>query len=433
MQYGIDASWQRFGRVILAGSPLRLFRVTAAGRRIVERIESGDDVGGSSLVDRLLDAGAVHPRRPVTPGSFSLDDVTVVTPQLGGAVGHHDRITVDDGSQPPLVGATVRLERNQGPAAARNAARPCVTTPLVAFVDADVSTRDPAWLDGLLWHFDDPRVGLVAPRVCGEVGSPLDLGDEPARVRAGTRVSYVPGATLVVRVDAFDAIGGFDEGLRFGEDVDLVWRLDDAGWRCRYDPSVSVWHEPRSTWWSRLRQHAAYGTSAAPLAVRHPRALSPLHVNGWTAVAWTVAAVGHPIAAATIVVGSSAVLIRRLPDVPARASFVLAARGHVLAGQQIASAIRRTWWPIVAVGALVSRRCRWIGVLAVAADVRSAPTDVAYGWGVWTSMWRTRTWAPIVPRLSAWPQRRPPQPGREPSRRHGSRDEHPRAPGGDAR
>ena len=60
MQYGIDASWQRFGRVILAGSPLRLFRVTAAGRRIVERIESGDDVGGSSLVDRLLDAGAVH-------------------------------------------------------------------------------------------------------------------------------------------------------------------------------------------------------------------------------------------------------------------------------------------------------------------------------------------------------------------------------------
>lgn len=432
MRYGIDASWQRFARVILAGSPLRLFRVTAAGRRIVERIESGDDVDRSSLVDRLLDAGAVHPQRPDAPGSFSRDDVTVVTPQFGGMVSDDGRITVDDGSQPPLVGATIRLDRNRGPAAARNAARPSVTTPLVAFVDADVSTPDHAWLDGLLWHFDDPRVGSVAPRVGGEVGSPLDLGDEPARVRAGTRVSYVPGAALVVRVDAFDAVGGFDEGLRFGEDVDFVWRLDDAGWRCRYDPTVSVWHEPRSTWRLRLRQHAAYGTSAAPLAARHPRALSPLRVNGWTAGAWTVAAVGHPVVAATIVVGSSAALIRQLPDVPARASFVLAFRGHLVAGQQIASALRRTWWPIVTLGALVSRRARWIAVLAVAADVRSAPTDVAYGWGVWTSMWRTRTWAPIVPRLSAWPPRRPPQPGRA-QRRRGSRGEHLRAPGGDAR
>jgi cellulose synthase/poly-beta-1,6-N-acetylglucosamine synthase-like glycosyltransferase len=241
--------------------------------------------------------------------------------------------------------------------------------------------------------------------VRGEAHSPLDLGDQPARVRAGTRVSYVPGAALVVRVDALDAIGGFDERLRFGEDVDLVWRLDDAGWHCRYDPAVTVWHEPRPTWRSRLRQHAGYGTSAAPLALRHPRALSPLQVNGWTAATWASGLLGNVPIATLLALGSSAGLVTKLPDVAPRASFGLAVRGHLLAGRQIADATRRVWWPILAVAALLSRRARWWAAAALMADVRRAPTDLAYGWGVWVGMRRLRTLAPIVPRLSAWPPR----------------------------
>ncbi len=202
----------------------------------------------SSLVNRLLDAGAMHPA-PTIRGAYSIGDVTVVTPQLGGPAAAEGRLVVDDGSRPPITGATVRLDQNQGPAAARNAGRERVTTPLIAFVDADVDLLCDvgigSWLDALLPHFDDPLVGLVAPRVAGEAGSPLDLGPDPARIRSGTRVSYVPAAAIVVRVDAFDAVGGFDERLRFGEDVDFVWRLDQAGWRCRYEPASMVWHAPR--------------------------------------------------------------------------------------------------------------------------------------------------------------------------------------------
>jgi mycofactocin glycosyltransferase len=219
VRYRIDASWRRFDTVVLAGSPLRLFRLTPAGVAVAEQIESGHEVDRSTLTDRLSDAGAVHPA-PTTshPHRYTVDDVTVVTPQFGGVAHDDGRITVDDGSVPPIAGAQRRLDVNRGPAAARNAARPLIRTPLVAFLDADVSTPDPHWVTGLLWHFDDPRVALVAPRVGGEASSPLDLGEEPARVRAGTRVSYVPGAALVVRLDAFDAIGGFDEQLRRGAD-----------------------------------------------------------------------------------------------------------------------------------------------------------------------------------------------------------------------
>lgn len=407
MRYRIDPSWQRFGRVVLAGSPLRLFRLTAGGEAVAERIESDDDVPPSTLTSRLLDAGATHPLRDVDhEPQFTRHDVTVVTPQLGGVAHRDGRLTVDDGSDPPLDGCSIRLESNRGPAAARNAARPLVDTALVAFVDADVSTSDPDWSSALLWHFDDPRVGLVAPRVCGEAGSPLDLGDQPARVRAGTHVSYVPGAAVVVRVDALDAVGGFDERLRFGEDVDLVWRLDDAGWSCRYDPSVAVWHEPRHSWRDRLRQHAGYGTSAAPLALRHPNSLSPVHVNGWTVTTWVLALIGRWVPAFVLGAGSSAALVRKLPDVPPRAALRLAVVGHLLAGRQFAAAARRVWWPILLVGAVVSRRIRWWAALALMSDLRAAPTDLAYGWGLWSGMRRLRTWAPIVPRLSAWPQRR---------------------------
>ncbi|HUS43432.1 MAG TPA: glycosyltransferase [Ilumatobacteraceae bacterium] len=408
MRFGVDASWQRFDTMVLAGSPLRFFRLTPGGVRVVERIEAAQEVGASTLTDRLSDAGAVHPVRvDDVPPRFRVDDVTVVTPQLDGVAHDDGRITVDDGSVPPIPGAQLRLEPNQGPASARNAARPLVETPLVAFLDADVSTPNPNWVAELLWHFDDPRVGLVAPRVRGEMLSPLDLGEQPARVRAGTRVSYVPGAALLVRVDAIDAIGGFDELLRFGEDVDLVWRLDQAGWHCRYEPSVSVWHEPRNSWRARMRQHAGYGTSAAPLAMRHPGALSPIHVNGWTAATWSLALLGRVPAAVALGAGSSAALVRKLRDLPPRASLTLAIRGHLLAGRQFADAARRVWWPILAIIAVVSRRGRWWAVVALLSDPRRAPTDLAYGWGVWTGMRRTRTLAPIVPRLSAWPGRQP--------------------------
>jgi mycofactocin system glycosyltransferase len=409
VRYGLDASWQRFGRVVLAGSPLRLFRLTAGGEAVVERIEARGDVDASTLTDRLSDAGAIHPvPTDGGPSRFSIDDVTVVTPQLGGTVHDDGRLTVDDGSSPPLSGAALRFETNRGPAAARNAARSLVDTPLVAFVDDDVTMPDPTWLSGLLWHFDDPEVGLVAPRVRGEVGSPLDLGDQPARVRAGTRVSYVPGAAIVMRVDAFDRIGGFDEQLRFGEDVDLVWRLDEAGWRCRYEPAVAVRHQPRPSWSERLGQHAGYGTSAAPLALRHPRALSPVHVNGWTAATWALALLGQWAPAAVLGAGSSAALVHKLPDVPPRAAIWLAVRGHLLAGGQLASAGRRVWWPLLLAGAVLSRRGRWWLLLAVLGNVRATPTDLAYGWGVWTGMRRLRTWSPLVPRLSTWPgQARP--------------------------
>ena len=241
-------------------------RVLAARGRIIRLAEGGPAALRALLADtatpaqrrlgeRLIDAGFAHPR----PAPKTVD-VTVVIPVKDGPVlpeVDERTIVVDDGSVSPIPGA-VRRESCGGPAAARNTGLEVATTELVAFLDAD-TLPPPDWIERLAGHFDDPRVAAVAPRIraANRRRSPLDMG--PHRI-----VPYVPSAALIVRTPV-----RFDETLRYGEDVDLIWRLLDRGHRVVYDPSVVVLHHEADV----LRRRFRYGTSAAPLAARHPTRL----------------------------------------------------------------------------------------------------------------------------------------------------------------
>jgi mycofactocin system glycosyltransferase len=420
MRYRLDRSVERHGKVVIGGSPLKLFRLTSGGVAVIDRIEQGDAVEPSVLVERLLDAGAIHPVRDAGGAHrFAVADVTVVVP-VHGELRHipAGAIVVDDASPSPVAGATIRLDTNVGAGGARMAGLEHVTTPVVAFVDSGVTLPDD-WLDGLLPHFDDARVGLVAPRIRSEPGataleryealcSPLDLGPEPGRIRAGTRVSYVPAAAIVVRADAIRQVGGFDLDIRFGEDVDLLWRLDEAGWSCRYEPAVVAFHRPRPTWRAWARQRIDYGSSAAPLAIRHPGRLAPVRMSGWSAGSWALAAAGHPLVGVAVGAVSAAALVPKLGDVPARVSLRIAGLGNLNAGRLLADAVRRVWWPIVLVAAIRSRRARLVALaslLPLRHPVHLAD-DMAYGVGVWKGVWRERTLDPLIPRFSSWPGRR---------------------------
>ena len=440
--YTLDASTHRpaGSDVVIGGSPLRVFRLTTAGTAVYERIAGGEDIAPGpavdGLVDRLLDAGAIHPRPATSP--FTPADVTVVVPALvlgESALAEIVRccpgvaavIAVDDASDPPVHavdGARVlRLRTNAGPAVARNAGLGAVATPLVAFVDTDVRL-EPGWLDRLLGHFADPRVGLVAPRVASAPGrgpvanyeqghSPLDLGPEPGRIAPGTRLGYVPAAALVVRTDALRQIGGFDRTLRFGEDVDAVWRLVEAGWRCRYDPASVVHHRPRGSWRGLVAQRVSYGSSAAPLARRHRGALAPVRVSGWSGGVWALVATGHPVVALAVAGATAAALVRKLPGVPASESLRLAGMGHLHAGRLLADAGRRAWWPLLVAGAAVPPRVRRVAAAAavpalLGGGIPRLVDDLAYGVGLWKGVLAEREPGPLVPRFTSWPGRTPP-------------------------
>lgn len=457
-RFRLDGSYRRpdRGRVVIGGSPLRVLTVAERAVPLFEALERDGSVAAPNraqlaLLERLVDLGVLHPvpddDAVDRARSIATEQLTVVTPCL--RVTDDDRlehlrwncraVVVDDGSpvpiEPPPGATVVRLDVNVGPGGARNAGLAEVTTPFVAFVDADVEV-DEDELTRLLAWFEDPRVALVAPRIRASGGadararfeaarSPLDLGAEPARVQATTRVSYVPAAVIVCRTAALQAIGGFDPDLRWGEDVDLVWRLRDAGWRCRYEPSVVARHRTRRSMGAWLAQRFRYGTSAAPLARRHPGALAPVRMSGWSAATWAPVLVGLPGVGLAIGVGTTVALVRKLRSVPPAECLRLAGLGNLYAGRLLAGTLTRAWWPVALVAAILSRRARRVVAAAVLVPIvldlrRERPAldpvryaglhlldDLAYGAGVWTGACRERTLDPLLPSFESWPPKEP--------------------------
>jgi mycofactocin system glycosyltransferase len=406
-------------RTLFGGSPARLFRLTTAGRAAWAELEVGPvrTPAGATLARRLTDAGLAHPRPPALEAA---PDITIVVPArdraeqldrcLAALVGEHRVLVVDDASADPQAVARVAARRhatllrratNGGPGPARNTAVGEVDSEFVAFLDSDC-VAPTGWLDALAAHFADPRVAAVAPRIVAQPShtsggryaaarSCLDLGDQPAQVRPGSRVSYVPTAALVVRTTALADVGCFDPALRYGEDVDLIWRLHAKGWRVRYDPSVVVAHAEPRTWRALLARRFRYGTSAAPLAQRHPHEIAPLVLPTWG---------GLTISRA----------LRRAGVSPPDARRIAAkALGHTWLGigryvTQFAAPALPALGPIavpLVVAGPVGTWLRKRPPLDLARFVAGhLADDIAYGAGVYAGCLRHRTTVPLRPRVA---------------------------------
>jgi len=435
------------GRQLIGGVPLRVVNLRPDGAALVEDwlrgIPVGKGEGERRLARRLLDNGMLHPFGG--EAGPDLGPVAAVVPMHNDLAGAEAAVSalavepvyvVDDGSEQPVSDRwnrdgvrVIRREQCGGPGAARNtgmfhAHRDGAA--LVAFVDCDVRVES-GWVERLVHHFADPMVAAVAPRVRSKPGptvldryeerfSPLDMGRAPAPVREGGAVPFVPAAALIVRVDAFLSVGGFDEALRFGEDVDLVWRLNAAGWTVRYDPAVVVTHRPRDRWRGWLTQRRRYGTAAAPLAERHGSALAPARLSPEMAAA-VVGVFAVPARLAIPLIGTAVRrMVRRLRPVVGPASAVsISAAGVGHAVRSSASAVVRAWWPLAVLGGLFSRRLRWRLVVWTAllglddwrrfrprlpvgvTVVLRALDHGAYGLGVWQGILRRRSLAAIRP------------------------------------
>jgi len=166
----------------------------------------------------------------------------------------------------------VASEENLGFGAAVNRGAARTTAPWLAVANADAELL-PGALDALLAAgAGDPGAGALAPRLLGPDGAvqhsvfafptlPFTLlfnagagalsrrwadahalvgGWDPERPR---RVPWAIAAFLLVRREAFDAAGRFDDAQwMYAEDLDLGWRLARAGWATRYVPGAHVRH-----------------------------------------------------------------------------------------------------------------------------------------------------------------------------------------------
>ena len=100
----------------------------------------------------------------------------------------------------------------------------------------------------------------------GEYEQPVPPADAPLR-----EVSFTSGAALIVRREAWDAVGGFEPAyFMYAEDVDLALRLRLAGWGVGVVPAARVEHDyefakgdykwfllERNRWWTVLAAYPA--------------------------------------------------------------------------------------------------------------------------------------------------------------------------------
>ncbi len=176
---------------------------------------------------------------------------------------------------------------------------------IVAYLDAHprVAALGPrlTYPDGRLqdsaWRFPTPLVSTLGLLTVGKRGVKQSRGDAPHGV------DWVMGAALVLRREALDEVGLFDEEFfLYSEEVDLQFRLRQAGWDVHYFPSATVVHHEsqfsadiperriNEMWRSRHRywrkHHSGAGArvaalatggqyalraAAAPIARRNPR------------------------------------------------------------------------------------------------------------------------------------------------------------------
>jgi N-acetylglucosaminyl-diphospho-decaprenol L-rhamnosyltransferase len=116
---------------------------------------------------------------------------------------------------------------------------------MVAHLDANprVAALAPrlVYPDGRLqasaWRFPSPATAALGLVTLGRAGIVQSGGDE-------TRdVDWAMAAALLLRREALDEVGLFDEGFFiYSEETDLCRRLRAAGWRTQYFPQVTVVH-----------------------------------------------------------------------------------------------------------------------------------------------------------------------------------------------
>jgi glycosyltransferase involved in cell wall biosynthesis len=159
--------------------------------------------------------------------------------------------------RPPGAGVTIPHQRNAGVRAANG--------DIIVFTDSGC------------WPADQWLARLTAPLRAGEhvtAGPTFSLAEDfdpysgAAARQSDEYLKECPTINLAFRRDAFEAVGGFDEGFAYGSDIDFSWRLGDAGYRIKSVPDAGI-QTDWGTWRRQLRRAYAYGKARARLYRKH--------------------------------------------------------------------------------------------------------------------------------------------------------------------
>jgi GT2 family glycosyltransferase len=192
----------------------------------------------------------------------------------------------------------VRAERNLGFGAACNLGARDTKGDYLLFLNADLVLREQACERLCAAGEGDRRIGVIGPRIYGADGGVelsarrfptvatgllgrssvatrllTAVGRTPQGVSgalgSNARVDWVSGACMLVRREAFEQVGGFDESYwMYWEDADICRRLKARGWDTMLCTDAEARHSTGSSGRSE-RTIEAFHASAARYYERH--------------------------------------------------------------------------------------------------------------------------------------------------------------------
>lgn len=175
---------------------------------------------------------------------------------------NHEIILVDNNSSddsiefvknnyPKII--IIKLDKNYGFAYPNNVGAKNARGPLLLFLNNDTITT-PNFVSELVKIMNsDPKIGICQSlllKINNEVDSSGDFIDSigvayssKERVRTVKEILSAKGASMIIRKDIFERLGGFDEKFFVSfEDVDLGWRCWIIGYKVVVVPASIVYH-----------------------------------------------------------------------------------------------------------------------------------------------------------------------------------------------
>lgn len=222
-----------------------------------------------------------------------LRDALLSLNQLEYSSDKYEVIVVDDGSTDGTDQMIREMQRSLtcplqyirqkklGSSSARNRAMEIARGEIYIFTDSDC-TFEKDWINKLVRHFDSPNIGVVggpdkAPPTDSIFSRCVDylftsfIGTGGLRRGRGLRIGkyYPKCCNMAIPKRVIKEVGGFDERLEPGQEIELDYRTEKAGYQIGYAPDALVWHKRKNSVKSLLLKMFRIGYNRVVIGCMH--------------------------------------------------------------------------------------------------------------------------------------------------------------------